>query len=147
MSSCVRSRTLPCYQAFAQQRTIDIDVDLTDPEFTGRAEAKAEVVAVALIGAKSSTSFVDCVVEHGGTCDQRKADGTVVTQYLRPHSTVVQIKFQPLASSDPVPDPNADPLTAPRTIAFWGRGVATKWRLTITDSNLDLSALSESRSA
>jgi hypothetical protein len=48
-----------------------------------------------------------------------------------------------LTPSDLNPDPRTDPLNAPRTIAFWGRGVATKWRLAIDDPTVDLSALSK----
>jgi hypothetical protein len=43
---------------------------------------------------------------------------------------------------DLIPDPRTDPLIAPRTIAFWGRGVATTWRLTIEEPNVDVSAVS-----
>ena len=129
--------------AFIQQRTLEFDIDLTDPALTGRAEAKAETVAVALIGPHGSTTFVDCLVEHSGVSTQRKVDGTLVTQYLRPHSTVVQIKFQALTPADLNANPTADPLTAPRSIAFWGRGVATRWRITISDANVDLSGLTE----
>jgi hypothetical protein len=70
-------------------------------------------------------------------------DGSVVTQYLRPHQTVVQARLQPLTPSDLNPDPRTDPLNASRTIAFWGRGVATKWRLAIDDPTVDWSALSK----
>jgi hypothetical protein len=128
---------------FKEQHTLDISVDLTDTELFGRAEAKVEVVGVALIGAKSSNAFVACAVQHGGNSAQRKVDGNIVTQYLRPHATIIQSKFQPLASSDVIPDPHVDPLTAPRTIEFWGRGVATTWRLTVEDPDVDLSAVSE----
>jgi hypothetical protein len=140
----VRSITDPAVLTeFKQRRTLDVTVDLTNPKFSGRAEAKVEVVAVALIRAQSPNGFIDCTIEHGGTSTQRKANGNVVTQYLRPHHTVVQSRLQPLAPSDLNPDPRTDPLTAPRTIAFWGRGVATTWRLTIDDLNVNLSALSE----
>jgi hypothetical protein len=86
---------------------------------------------------------LDCIVEHGGISEQQKRDGTLVTQYLARHDTVVQVKFQPLTPSDLSGDPRTDPLSAPRTVAFWGRGVATSWRLTIEDPSVNLDGISE----
>lgn len=127
---------------FSQQRALQITVDVADPALAGRAEAKAELVAVSLIGLGPST-FIDCRVEHNGTCDQRRTDGTILTQFLRPHSTIVQSKVQPLVPTDLIPDPKTDPLAAPLSIAFWGRGLATTWQLTIEDPKVDLSTLSQ----
>jgi hypothetical protein len=118
-----------------------VSIDLADLQ-PGRAEAKAEIVAVALIGATSQSAIINCRVEHGGTGQQKKRDGNVVTQYLRPHSTIVHGKLQPLAANDLIPDPGTDPLIAPRSIAFWGRAVATTWWLTIEEPDVDLSTVS-----
>jgi hypothetical protein len=126
---------------FKQHRTLSVSIDFADLQ-QGRAEAKAEVVAVALIGATSQSAIINCRVEHGGISKQKKRDGNVVIQYLRPHSTIVHAELQPLAPNDLIPDPRTDPLIAPRTVAFWGRGVATTWRLTVEDPTVDLSTVS-----
>jgi hypothetical protein len=138
----VRSITDPAVLAdFKQRRALSVSIDLADLQ-PGRAEAKAEVVAVALIGATSQSAIITCRVEHGGTGQQKKRDGNIVIQYLRPHSTIVHCKLQPLAANDLIPDPRTDPLTAPRSIAFWGRAVATTWRLTVEEPTVDLSTVS-----
>jgi hypothetical protein len=116
--------------------SLPIDLSAMPPNYV---EAKAEVVYLALVGADEE--IIPCVVEHAGISRQMRRDGSVVTQYLRPRTTVVQARNRALTASDLI-SPITDPLNAPRVIGFWGRGVATTWRLTI-DGPVDLSKLSQ----
>ncbi|WP_190077449.1 hypothetical protein [Streptomyces daghestanicus] len=120
--------------------TIDPVVDVPDGHF----DAKIRSIRLALIGASHPEGEISCEVRHDGKYQQRRPDKTVTTQWLLPKVSTRNAKTTPL-----LPDEIGDdsPLDAPRSLAFWGRGVGGRWQVTIPqqqfDSGLDLSGLTQ----
>lgn len=111
----------------------------------GHADAKIKSVRLALIGATHPAGEISCEVRHGGTYEQRRRDGTITTQLLSP-----RVSTRPAKTTALVPDEGLGddpPLTAPRSLAYWGRGVGGDWQVSIPPeqftSGLDLSGLTE----
>jgi hypothetical protein len=131
---------------FKQTADLQFTVDLLDLP-VNHFESKVEVVNVSLIGVNARTTVLPCTVEHAGKCALKKRDGTEIDMFLHPHPTIVFSTGKPLGPDNLTP-PLTDPLIGPRTIAFWGRGVATTWHLVlqqddITKYAVDLAGLTE----
>jgi hypothetical protein len=110
-----------------------------------RADAKARSVRLALVGASHPNGEVSCEVRHGGRYEQRRADGTIAVQLLEPRVSTRPAKLTRLAADEGL---GADPpLTAPQSLAFWGRGIGGDWEVSIPasrlNSGLDLTGLTE----
>lgn len=107
-----------------------------------RYEDKVESVFVALVGATTKNPGVTCILEHAGQWTSRRRDGTQTTQRLSPRRTAV------LGATS---RREAHWLTFQRErtdAGFFGRGVATTWRLALerheADTNsIDLATMSE----
>jgi hypothetical protein len=98
---------------------------------SGRFDTKVVGVAVALVGAISPDGVVSTEIEHLGRYEQRRRDGSIDTQILRPRRStrLAPTRALELPGVDFSTDP---PLTAPQQLAFWGRGVAGEWTIRIT---------------
>jgi hypothetical protein len=137
-----RSFTDPAVLAqFRQSRTLGFTVELTDlPQ--SRYEAKITAVHVSLVGATATAPKISCLIEHSGRFVVRKfEDAALVSLILEPKITVVEAMKSPGAFSGVVVGAN------PRTLAFWGRGIASAWTLWIESDeidrkNIDLAGLS-----
>src|SRR5262249_23929485 len=105
-----------------------------------RFEAKAAYVLLTLAGATAKIPAISALVEHGGVAGSRMRDGSEQVQILRPRTTVVQTaKAGEVFAGGHVGDD-------PDDLSFWGRGMATTWRVTIeaeemTRRQVDLSGL------
>lgn len=95
---------------------------------------------LALVGATASIPAISALVEHGGEAGSTMRDGAERVQLLRPRTTVVQTaKAGDVFAGAHVGDD-------PDDLSFWGRGMATTWRVTIeaeemTRRQVDLSGL------
>lgn len=124
---------------FRATQTLTVDVRLGDLPST-RFEAKATYILLALTGATANIPAISVLVEHGGETGSTMRDGSVQLQLLRPRTTVVQTaKTGDVFSGTHVADD-------PDELSFWGRGMATTWRITIepeemTRRQIDLSGL------
>lgn len=111
----------------------------------GHADAKIKSVRLALVGAAHPAGEISCEVRHGGAYEQRRRDGSITIQLLSPRVSTRPAKTTPLVPDEGLGDDS--PLTAPRSLAYWGRGVGGDWEVTIPPeqfaSGLDLSGLSE----
>ncbi|MFJ6835496.1 hypothetical protein [Streptomyces sp. NPDC091209] len=111
----------------------------------GHFDAKIKSVRLALVGASHPAGEISCEVRHGGTYEQRRSDNSIAIQLLKPRVSTRPAKTTPLAPDEGLGDD--PPLTAPRSLAFWGRGVGGDWQVAIPqgqfDSGLDLSGLTE----
>ncbi len=126
---------------FKQAQLLEVVVDLDDLPAT-RFNATAAYVLVSLAGAQASVPAISTIVEHGGVSMTRSRQGTDTVQVLQPHATVVQTARTPLGYS------GAGIGQDPSELSFWGRGVASRWRLRIepdemTRRGVDLSGLSQ----
>ncbi|MFI1508126.1 hypothetical protein [Streptomyces sp. NPDC020597] len=108
-------------------------------------DAKIQSVRLALVGASHPASEVSCEVRHGPTYTQRRRDKSVAVQHLMPRVATRPAKTERLLADEGVGDDPA--LTAPQSLAFWGRGVGGDWQVTIPqrefDAGLDLRRLTE----
>lgn len=100
---------------------------------------------LALVGASDPDGEVSCEVRHGGKYEQRRADGTIDVQLLKPRVSTRPAKLTGLAADEGL---GADPpLTAPQSLSFWGRGIGGDWEVSIPESQfasgLDLTGLTE----
>jgi hypothetical protein len=112
---------------------------------TGRADAKARTVRLALVGASHPSGAISCEVRHGPRYEQRRADGSVTVQDLQSRISTRRALLVPLAADD---GGAVDlPLTAPLSLAFWGRGIGGDYEVSIVGSTdnagVDLSGLSQ----
>lgn len=111
----------------------------------GHHDAKILSVRLALVGASSLVSEITCEVRHGGTYERRGRDNEIKTLLLEPRVSHRTAKLTPLVADEGLGDD--PPLTDPRSLAFWGRGVGGDWQVTIPqgqfDSGLDLNGLTE----
>jgi hypothetical protein len=124
---------------FRATQTVAVDVRLADLPST-RLEAKATYVLLALVGATATIPAISVLVEHGGEAGSRMRDGTEQVQFLRPRTTVVQTA----KTGDVFAGAHAG--DDPDDLSFWGRGMATTWRVTIeaeemTRHQVDLAGL------
>ncbi|MET0672299.1 MAG: hypothetical protein ABWY37_02285, partial [Microbacterium pygmaeum] len=111
----------------------------------GRADAKIRSVRLALVGATHPTGAVSCEIRHGGRYEQRRADGTIDVQLLQARTSTRRAVLTPL---DPEENATVDvPLTAPLSLAFWGRGIGGDWSVSVVgareNAGLDVSGLTE----
>jgi hypothetical protein len=113
----------------------------------GRADAKVRSVRLALVGAAHPTGALSCEVRHGGRYEQRRADGQIDVQLLEPRTSTRRAVLTPLS---PEGDGTVDlPLTAPLSLAFWGRGIGGDWDVSVVgagareNAGIDLSGLTE----
>ncbi|MFJ5780309.1 hypothetical protein [Streptomyces sp. NPDC093094] len=89
----------------------------------------------ALIGASHSEGEISCDVRHDGKHQQRRPDKSVTTQWLLPKVATRFAKTTPLLPDEGFGyDP---PLGAPKSLAFWGRGVGGSWQATIPQQQFD----------
>lgn len=114
-----------------------------------RFDTKIKSVRLALVGATHPAGEVSCDIGHGGMYQQRTRDGNntavIATQLLKP-----RVSTRPAPTTPLLPDQgfgDDPPLTAPRSLSYWGRGVGGYWQLAIPqdqfDSGLNLNGLSE----
>lgn len=126
---------------FRTQLTTSVTVDPGD--LAGeRWEAKVVAAAVSLQGVTAATPSFALVVTHGSRCTDRLKDGTEVTQFLEPRTTLVQVTA---AQGEVVTGAAAIPISE-RPTEFWRRSVATEWLLSIEPGvvesrKVDLNAL------
>jgi hypothetical protein len=124
---------------FRTSQTLTVDVRLGDLPST-RSEAKATDIQLALTGATANIPAISVLVEHDGQTASTMREGSEQRQLLRPRTTVVQTaKTGDVFSGARFAD-------GPDDLSFWGRGMATTWRITIepdemTRRQIDLSGL------
>jgi hypothetical protein len=97
-------------------------------------------VLLALAGATANIPAISALVEHCGEAGSTMRNGSEQVQLLRSHTTVVQT-----AKAGDV-FTGAHVGHDPDDLSFWGRGMATTWRVTIeaeemTRRQVDLSGL------
>ena len=102
---------------------------------------------MAFVGARSDSGVISCEVRHGNRYEQQRPDGSVVAQLLQPRTDTQLGRTTRLEPAN-VSFESAPPLTAPQSLAFWGRGVGGLWGVAIPQSEFeldppDLTALSE----
>ncbi|THA74397.1 hypothetical protein E6R60_19830 [Streptomyces sp. A0642] len=108
-------------------------------------DAKIKSIRLALIGASHPEGEISCEVRHDGRYQQRRPDQSVTTQWLLPKVSTRTAKTTPLLADEGLGyDP---PLDAPKSLAFWGRGVGGNWQVTVPqkqfDTGLDLDGLTQ----
>jgi hypothetical protein len=121
-------------ERFRKTNELSFALDLKDLP-PSRYEDKVESVFVALVGATTKNPGVTCVLEHAGQWTSRRRDGTHTMQRLSPRRTAVLA-----ATSRREPDW----LTFQRQqtdAGFYGRGVATTWRLALEDHEMDANSV------
>ncbi|MGJ5815318.1 hypothetical protein [Paludibaculum fermentans] len=129
-------------QAFAGGATLDFSLELTDmPD--KMFELKVNAMSMELTGATSAQSANIWITHSGHWTMKRRTDGTTAELILLPRSELFacspgvgtlksKIPANPQSSSEPGPP-----------FSFWGRGVATTFRLQVSlPSVIDLSQLS-----
>ena len=124
----------PQFAQFLDQQRLGFTVEaLAIP--AGRIDAKVTGVRVALVGAAHPAGEVSCEIRHGARYQQRRDDGTVFTQELKPLVSTRFAKLDGLGgdeglSTDPEPP-------AVGAVAFWGRGVGGDWEVSVPGSRLN----------
>ena len=120
----------PELQAFASGATLGFSVSLADVP-TGMFELKVNALHLTMNGASSPQSANIFVTHSGEWSMTRRTDGSVTNMSLRPRrevfafsagsgSLTAHIPANPQSNSEPGPP-----------FSFWGRGVATEFRLQI----------------
>jgi hypothetical protein len=115
----------------------------------GRFDAKIKSLRLALVGAVHPAGEISCEVSHSGLYLQRtrddKGNAVIATQLLQPRVSTRPAKTTPLLPDEGLGDD--PPLSAPQSLAYWGRGIGGDWQLTIPqdqfDSGLNLSGLTQ----
>jgi hypothetical protein len=129
-------------QAFAGGAALSFSITLADVP-SGMFELKANALHLELAGASSAQSANVWVTHSGEWSMNRRTDGNETAMRLRPRREVFAIRAGSgdLTASIPAnPQSNSEPGPP---FSFWGRGVATTFRLQIaTPSAMDLSQLS-----
>ncbi|MFJ9155148.1 hypothetical protein ACIRP7_45575 [Streptomyces sp. NPDC102270] len=112
--------------------TVDPVADVPDDHF----DAKTKIIRSALVGAAHPDNVISCEIRHDGEYQQRRPDKSVTTQWLLPKVSTRDAKTTPLLPPEEGfgDDP---PLTAPTSLAFWGRGVGGSWQVTIPQQQFD----------
>ena len=110
----------------------------------GHMDAKVRSIRLAIVGASHPNGEISCEMRHGALYQQLRRDGTIATQRLEPRIATRPAKLEPLAPDEGLGDD--PPLTAPRSLAYWGRGIGGTWELSIRDDQfnntlLDLSGV------
>lgn len=128
-------RTTGRFQFFVDAATIP----------AGRADAKISSVRLALVGAAHPSGGISCDVRHGGRYEQRRDSGQIDVQLLQPRTSTRRAVLTPLT---PEPSGTVDqPLTAPLSLEFWGRGIGGEWDVSVVgmqeNAGLDLSGLTQ----
>ena len=100
-------------------------------------DAKIQGVFVAFVGAASPSGVISCEVRHGDRYEQQRPDGSVFSQLLQPRTDTQLARTTRLEPAN-VSFESAPPLTAPQSLAFWGRGVAGLWSVAIPQSEFEL---------
>ncbi|MFF0001754.1 hypothetical protein [Streptomyces avermitilis] len=111
--------------------TIDPVADVPADHF----DAKIKSIRLALIGASHPEGEISYDVRHDGKYQQRRADNSVTTQWLLPKVATRFAKMTPLLPDEGFGDD--PPLDAPKSLAFWGRGVGGSWQVTIPQQQFD----------
>lgn len=97
-------------------------------------EAKVRSLRLALVGAVHPNGNVSCEIKRGPVYEHRLADGGVLEQVLSPRKDRRPAKLGQLAPDEGFSDD--PPLTAPGSLAFWGRGVCGSWEVSIPEDQL-----------
>jgi hypothetical protein len=128
-------------QEFAQGAILDFSVDLTDAP-DKMFELKVNAMTLEMVGA-SSTRSANIVVTHSGTWRmKRRTDGSITDLNLLPRSEVFACSPGTGTLRAKIPA-NQSPAEPGPPFSFWGRGIATKFRLQVAQpSVIDLSQLS-----
>ena len=106
-------------------------------------ELKANALHLEMTGARSAQSANVWVTHSGEWHMNRRTDGSVTTVFLRPRKEVFAVPAGSGTLSASIPaNPQANSESGP-PFSFWGRGVASTFRLeTAVPSTIDLSQLS-----
>jgi hypothetical protein len=126
---------------FASGDTLDFSIDLADAP-DKMFELKVNAMTLEMVGA-SSTRSANIIVTHSGTWRmKRRTDGTITDLNLLPRSEV--FACSPATGTLRAKIPANPSVTEPGPpFSFWGRGVATTFRLQVAEpSVIDLSQLS-----
>ncbi|WP_153800456.1 hypothetical protein [Foetidibacter luteolus] len=114
---------------FRNTKKLNLNIRLADLPPT-RYEAKVDSVYIAFIGATSVSGTVTTIVEHAGSFQQKKRNGTLYQANLNPRSGVALAKTTPLQSNGGIPG------NAGSEADFRGRGLAAHWHLTVEQSEI-----------
>lgn len=128
-------------QDFASGATLDFSIDLADAP-DKMFELKVNAMTLEMVGA-SSTRSANIIVTHSGTWSmKRRTNGTITDLNLLPRSEV--FACSPGTGTLRAKIPANQSVTEPGPpFPFWGRGVATKFRLQVAKPTvIDLSQLS-----
>jgi prefoldin subunit 5 len=126
---------------FANGAILDFSIDLADtPE--KMFELKVNAMTLELVGASSSRS-VNILITHSGTWSmKRRDDGSITELNLLPRSEVFACSPATGTLRAKIPANQSSSEPGP-PFSFWGRGVATKFRLKVAQPSVaDLSQLS-----
>jgi hypothetical protein len=131
----------PRLKVFRDTNALSFAIDPTALPPT-RYEDKVESVFVTLVGASTKNPGIACIVEHAGEWESRRRDGSRKALRLSPRRTSL------LAATS---RREADWMTFQherRDVGFFGRGVATTWRVSlepheVTSNVVRLSGVSE----
>lgn len=124
-------------ESLRTRHRFSFSIDPADTTYipANRFDAKIRSIRLALVGATHPNGEISCEVRHGALYAQRRRDGSVARQYLEPRIATRPAKLEPLAADEGLgEDP---PLTAPRSLAFWGRGIGGTWELSIPENQLN----------
>lgn len=124
-------------ESLRTRRRFSFSIDPADTTSipANRFDAKIRSIRLALVGATHPNGEITCEVRHGALYGQRRRDGSIARQYLEPRIATRPAKLEPLAADEGLgEDP---PLTAPRSLAFWGRGIGGTWELSIPDNQFN----------
>jgi hypothetical protein len=129
-------------QAFANGAALGFGIGLTDVP-SGMFELKVNALHVQMTGASSTQSSNVWVTHSGEWSMNRRTDGSVTTMSLRPRREVFGIPAGSGTLSAHIPaNPQSNSESGP-PFSFWGRGVATTFRLQVAlPSAMNLSQLS-----
>jgi hypothetical protein len=131
--------------AFRAKNRLSVSIDFPDLP-AGQFEVKVEAVHVALVGASSTKSVLNCRVRHGGRYLMRARNGFDADQLLEPHITQTAAQFTPLhPTGTTVSNGMAGQMNL---LSFWGRGVVGEWEISIEPADVikdkvDLGGLTE----
>jgi hypothetical protein len=108
---------------FRTKHTLEFRVDILDVP-PDHFVAKVQGVAVGFWGATSPSGVISCEVSHGPRYDQKRSDGSIVVQLPKPQTATGSGATKRLELAGVDLSKLADPLKSPKTLPFWGHGVA-----------------------